>query len=263
MKYTFEDLWNRLPEQHRNAMRNSMQDPVWHPEGNCEVHTKEVFEYAQKHFPENIDLLLVAIFHDLGKPETQTIKARDKSFKGDVLSLDWKDQKISNLYHELKAEKYIDKYFHLYSDISTDIDKFKEICANHLKAHNYVNGTIRKRNKLNNFENLTYYKDLLQFEQCDSQGRTDIEKSNFYIKLYDLDFFNIDWTFVKALDNQLRMKYSILELISKTYFTNYIVKINDIINILEKYTNDESIINRLNMIILQIIFDIKQVVNKI
>lgn len=258
MKYTFEELWNRLPEQHRLAMRNSMQDPVWHPEGNCEIHTKQVFEYAQKHFPENLFLQLVAIFHDLGKPETQTIKARNRTFKGDVLTLDWKDQKISNLYHELKADKYIDKYFHLYSDISTDIDKLKEICANHLKAHNYVNGTIRKRNKLNNFENLTYYKDLLQFEECDSQGRTDVEKSDFYIKLYDLGFFSIDWSFVKALDNQLRMKYRIFELISKSYFTNYVVKINDIIDIIKKYTKDEAIINRVNMLVLQMIFDIKK-----
>ena len=247
----FEDLWNKLPEWHRNAMKNSMQDPIWHPEGDCEIHTKQVFEYAKKHFPKNTDLLLVAIFHDLGKPETQNIRARNKSFKGDVLSLDLKDQKISNLYHELKAEKYIDDYFHLFSDISTDINKFKEICANHLKAHNYVNGTIRKRNKLNNFENLTYYKDLLQFEQCDSNGRTDIEKSDFYIKLYDNGFFDIDWSFVKSQDNQLRMKYRILDLISKIYFTDYIMNQNDIFDIISKYTNDDSIINRLNISIIE------------
>jgi len=262
MKYNFEDLWNRLPEWHRKAMRNSIQDSVWHPEGDCETHTKQVFEYAQTHFPENIDLLLVAIFHDLGKPETQSIRARDKSFKGDVLSLDWKEQKISNLYHELKAEKYIDDYFHLYSDISTNIDKIKEICANHLKSHNYVNGTIKKRNKLNNFENLTYYKDLLQFEQCDTQGRTNIQKINFYIKLYDLGFFNIDWFFVKTLDNQLRLKYQLLELISKTYFINYVLKINDIYNILKEYIKEDILINKINDIILNIIFNIKKMKKK-
>jgi len=258
MKYSFNELWGRLPKQHRDLMKSSIQDPVWHPEGNCEVHTRRVFEYAQTHFPENKDLLLVAIFHDLGKPETQTIKARDKSFKGDVLSLEWKDQKISNLYHELKADKYLDEYFHLFSDFSTDINKFKEICANHLKAHNYVNGGIRKFNKLNNFENLKYYKDLLQFEECDSNGKTNIDKSSFYIKLHDFGFFNINWSFIKAFDNQLRLKYKLLELISKIYFTDYIIKEDDIKNLSKKYINDDILITNIENIILEIIYEMKK-----
>jgi hypothetical protein len=167
--WKFEELWGRLPEVHRNAMKSCMQDPIWHPEGDCEIHTKLVFEYSKKF--NDPDLLLVSIFHDLGKPETQTIRARNKNFKGDALSLDWKDQKISNLGHEYKAEAYIDKYFHLFSDISTNIEKVKEICNFHIRAHIYVNGTMKKAGKRKIIEDLKYFKEIVQFEECDSNSK--------------------------------------------------------------------------------------------
>ena len=152
-------------------MRNSMQDPVWHKEGNCEIHTEQVFNYANIHFSGDNELLLCALFHDLGKPETQTIRARDKNFKGDPLTLPWKEQKISNLYHELKCDRHIDKYFHLFSDVSTNNQKVSEICKNHLRAHLYSNGTMKRPFKRQTFENLKYFKELLQFEECDTNGK--------------------------------------------------------------------------------------------
>jgi len=70
-EFTFDELWNRLPFDIRNACALSMQDPVKHPEGSVETHTRQVFEYASRVLDNDPDLLLSAIFHDLGKPETQ------------------------------------------------------------------------------------------------------------------------------------------------------------------------------------------------
>ena len=166
----FETLINRLPADLVNTLKSTEQDPIWHPEGNIYIHTKLVFEYAQKKYPEDIDLQICAIFHDLGKPETISIRARDKSFKGDVYSLPLKKQKISNIGHEYKCEKYIDRYFHLYNDITTDIEKVKEICSNHLRAHLYVNNVMTNKNKRKRFEELKFFNELIKFEDCDSNS---------------------------------------------------------------------------------------------
>jgi len=158
--YNFENLINR--------MKNSMQDYYWHPEGNVYIHTELVFNCLKKH--NDKDLLLAAIFHDMGKPETQTIRARDKDFNGDISKLSLKDLKISNIGHEYKCEKYIDKYFYLFSDISTNIKKVKEICNYHLKAHLYISGKLKKEKKRKDFENLKYFDELIKFEYCDANS---------------------------------------------------------------------------------------------
>jgi len=178
--WTFKELWERLPIVHRRAMKASMQDPIWHPEGDCEIHTNMVFDYAKKF--NDPDLLICAIFHDLGKPETQSIRARKSDFKGDVLSLPWKDQKISNLGHEYKSKVYIDKYFDLFSDVSTNIEKVKQVCEYHLRAHLFVNGTMKKSAKRQFLVDLKYFDSLIKFEECDTNGKSLNEARKIIVK---------------------------------------------------------------------------------
>ena len=169
-KWIFKELWERLPIEIRTAMKNTEQDPVWHPEGSFYTHTNLVFNIVNDKYGSDNDLLLVAIFHDLGKPETQRIRSRDKTFKGDVLTLPLAKQKISNIGHEYKAEKYIDEYFHLFSDVSTDIEKIKSICLHHLRTHLFVNNVMTNKNKRKKFEELEYFDDLIKFEDCDANS---------------------------------------------------------------------------------------------
>jgi len=246
--YTFDELWNRLPELHRNAMKNSMQDPVWHPEGSVYTHTKMVFEYAQKNFPGNNDLLVCAIFHDLAKPETQTIRARDKSFKGDVLSLPWKKQKISNLYHDVKAKIYIEKYFHLFNDVSTNKEKILEICDNHLRAHIYLSGEMKKPFKRNKIESLKYFKELLQFEECDTNGKSvdglykNVKsETGFLITLYNYNFFNEKYIFLSNEQDKISFKNQVMKYL-KDIYDNY--EKSDVLEIVEK-TNFYTFVNDL------------------
>lgn len=157
MKYTFEELWNRLPESVRKATTNCKQNPKYHLEGNCDKHIELVFNYAKKHYIGDNDLLLCAIFHDLGKVDT------------------FKPHKVTGLPtsygHEKHANKYIDMFFDLYTDVSTNKDKIKEICSNHMKAHLYKDGSLSKPSKREAFENLKYFDDIMKFSACDDGGK--------------------------------------------------------------------------------------------
>jgi len=157
-KYTFEELWNRLPQLIRDACSKCEQDKVYHKEGNVDVHIKLVFEWANQNY-NDVDLLLAAIFHDLGKPETQRFKEKEGRIR------------ISNIGHETKCDFYIDKYFELYSDVSTNKEKVSEICNNHMKAHVYNDGTMSKPSKRKAFEDLKYFEDIIKFSNCDKGGR--------------------------------------------------------------------------------------------
>jgi hypothetical protein len=158
-KYTFEELWNRLPESIRIDCDNCEQNKKYHSEGVVTQHIRLVFNFANTNFNGDVDLLLCAIFHDLGKPETVQIKEVD----GEI--------RISNIGHEMKCVKYIDLYFDLFSDISTNKDKIIEVCENHMKAHLYETGLLKKPKKRQAFEELTYFNDIMNFLQCDAGGR--------------------------------------------------------------------------------------------
>lgn len=61
------------------------QDPEWHPEGDCFVHTKLVIDRAHEliddlAYPRKVTVMLAALAHDLGKPATtQFIDGRLRS----------------------------------------------------------------------------------------------------------------------------------------------------------------------------------------
>lgn len=156
----FNELYNRLPESLRKRLRESEQDPRYHKEGPVSAHIRMVFEYAETNYPEDPDLLLAAIFHDLGKPETQVIR-QDK----------YGHTRISNLKHEYASLKYIDMYFDLYSDISTNKEKVYEICKEHMRAWKYVSKEMSNKNKRKGFEQLKYFDACVKFAWCDHKGR--------------------------------------------------------------------------------------------
>jgi len=159
-RFTFNELWNRLPSDVRNACANCEQDPIYHPEGNVDVHIRLVFEHAVNHFDSDVDLLVAAIFHDLGKPETKKVFTKND---GTV--------KISNIGHENKCISFIDKYFHLFLDVTINKEKVTEICLNHMRAHIYKNKQMSKPAKRKAFENLKYFEDIMKFSECDEMGK--------------------------------------------------------------------------------------------
>ena len=157
--FTFEELFYRLPKELTDAMDTSRQSPQWHPEGFCTIHISIVFDLAKENFPEDKELLLCAIFHDLGKPETQKIR--------------WENgiEKISNHGHEKESMKYIERFFDLYKDVSTNYDKVYWICDNHMRMHLYNNNQMGQTKK-ELLEKNEWFQSLKNFSYCDEMTGT-------------------------------------------------------------------------------------------
>jgi len=158
--YTFEELWERIPKLLRDACANCEQDPKWHPEGPVDIHNRLVFEHAKKYFPEHPELLVCAILHDLGKPETQRITELDNG-----------KRKITNYGHERAGLKYIDKYFDLFSDITTDKETVYGVCQDHMRIHLYNSKKMSRPFKRKALEDKPYFDLLVKFCECDEMSR--------------------------------------------------------------------------------------------
>ena len=156
----FETLISRLPADLISELMACTQDPLWHPEGDVYTHIRLVFEQAEKLFPGDNDLLVAAIFHDLGKPETREVKLREDG-----------TEKITNYGHEFKSLNYVDKYFHLYDDLTTDKNKILALVKGHMKAHQFSNGKLKKPSKREAFKADQYFEDIMKFSKCDEMGR--------------------------------------------------------------------------------------------
>lgn len=68
---TYSDLYDVAPEEIKNYIdrcEDIPQSPKWHPEGNVGIHNRIVFNRAVKH--GDINLIIAAFFHDLGKADT-------------------------------------------------------------------------------------------------------------------------------------------------------------------------------------------------
>jgi predicted HD phosphohydrolase len=155
---SFDILINRLPKEVVQNLEGTEQSPKWHAEGNCLIHTRMVYDEAVK--TGNIDLCLAAIFHDLGKIDTHVVKIDQYGKK-----------KISHHKHEYASLKYIDEYFHLYKDFSTNKEKIIEIVKNHMRAHLYTSHQMKRPFKRQQFEKNPYFDEIIEFSGCDERGR--------------------------------------------------------------------------------------------
>jgi len=160
----FKELYNRFPQELRDKLAACKQHPKYHKEGPVSEHIKLVFEYAEKNFPEDMEILLSALFHDLGKPETFS----ERVVNGEL--------KISAYGHEFRAKNFILKYFELFKDISTNQEKVEEICHNHMRASQYNKGTLKKAHKRKAFEELKHFDAIMKFAECDKAGKKAPEK---------------------------------------------------------------------------------------
>lgn len=154
----FLEWYNRFPEDLRESIKNTEQSLIHHKEGCLENHIKMVFESAEK--TEDEILMLCALFHDLGKIDTT-----EKTILEDGTV------KITAHDHEDYVVYYIYKYLHLFDDITTSHFKVMEICLNHMRGHKYQEGEMTNAKKRRNFESLQYFKDIMKFVNCDTEGK--------------------------------------------------------------------------------------------
>jgi hypothetical protein len=159
MMTKFEKYINKLPVSLVQKMKDCMQDPKYHPEGNVYNHIELVFNFAEKNYPGNVNLLVAAIFHDLGKPETTRIRIKNGV------------ERITHYGHESASLKYNDMYIDKFLDLGINKDTVYSMCANHMKAHLYKSGQMKKIIKREAFASSPDFNEIMKFNLCDKGGR--------------------------------------------------------------------------------------------
>jgi len=148
---TFIDIINMLPKDIVEKLKTLEQNKVWHPEIFVYNHMELVYNKVNEYFPDDDELKICSVFHDLGKIDATKLK---------------EDGTPTSPTHENYAENYIDKYL----EKCYNIDRIKDICKYHMKAHLYSNGQLKNVHKRKVFEELPYFKDIMNFSKCDEEG---------------------------------------------------------------------------------------------
>ena len=182
---------NKLPKSPQELLRilpndlkqllfkqwSAKQNPKWHPEGNTLKHIFIVIKRAYAKYGGDPNMVLAALFHDLGKMDTYKIspKTNQPTAHG----------------HEKESEKYVEEFRNwIESFEGTDVDKIKFIVKNHMKVKSNV-WDVMKQKKKDKLMNITdpetgeikpnpYFKSLSDFEKYLDGGGSDIIKE--YIK---------------------------------------------------------------------------------
>ena len=117
-------LIKNLPEELKKLLFDQWkvkQNPNWHPEGNTLKHILIVIKRAYHHYPNDPNMIMAALFHDLGKLDTYGInpKTGQPTAHG----------------HEEKSVGYVDQYSDwIKSFEGTDIDEIKYLVSNHMRV---------------------------------------------------------------------------------------------------------------------------------
>lgn len=156
MKLTAKDLIERLPHGIVEALIKCEQSKNHHKEGSVFNHTILVVENAIR--TKNDNVIIAAVFHDIGKLDATTITEVDGKVK------------VSSHGHEKESVKYL-KHLNRYPDFEFDEEAVHFLVRNHMRAHKYVSGEMSKKSKREELENSKYFKELLILQECDSEGR--------------------------------------------------------------------------------------------
>lgn len=157
----FEDVFSRFPEDVQNQIATCPLDSCTNPKFFLKDHMKLVFEAARK--KNNPTLMTAAIFHDLGKINTQ-----DQYFNPKT-----NDYVPVFIGHENYCTMYIKKYIKLFRDlIPTDGTVFDVgfICHHHVKARLYAEGKIPLDKEYDKLKERKKFKYLMEFVELNKQG---------------------------------------------------------------------------------------------
>jgi hypothetical protein len=133
------------------------QNPSYHPEGNTLKHILVVLSRAFNVKPIDINLVLAALFHDLGKLKTYAI--------------DPKKNQPTAYGHEKVSGEIVDKYSHWINTFEGgDSEKVKYIVVNHMKMKPQVWDVMADKKKDPIISNPAF-KDLKKFSIIDKGGR--------------------------------------------------------------------------------------------
>lgn len=139
---------NTFPKNHKeliNMMPDSLkilfytqwqakQNPKWHIEGNTLKHIIIVLKRAFERYPNNPDIILAALFHDLGKLDTYAINP--------------KTGQPTAYGHEVKSSEYLEKYKDWVNSFEgVNFDKIKYLVLNHMVVKPSTWDNMRQQKK--------------------------------------------------------------------------------------------------------------------
>ena len=120
---SYRELYDQLPDDLKKLLFkqwDAKQNPKWHPEGNSLKHILVVIKRAYHHYADDPNMIITALFHDLGKMDTYGINPKT----GEPTAYG----------HEDKSENYVEDYKDwIESYEGTDIDEIKYLVKNHMK----------------------------------------------------------------------------------------------------------------------------------
>ena len=121
---TPNELIRTLPEELKKLLFKqwgAKQNPKWHPEGNSLKHILVVIKRAYHHYPDDVNMIMAALFHDLGKMDTYGINPKT----GEPTAYG----------HENKSTDYVEQFKDwILTFEGTDIDEIKYLVQNHMKV---------------------------------------------------------------------------------------------------------------------------------
>ena len=155
MTNKFDNIINKFPSDLKNRilnLKNVDQRRDFHPEGDVLTHTKVVFDRLTD-TTDDIDILLAAIFHDIGKDSTTAINPRTG--------------KLSAIGHEKISASLV--YFHKDTIINLGGNPkiIYDIVINHMRIHQMDDMRPFKQEKL---REMACFDKLLKFSQADFGG---------------------------------------------------------------------------------------------
>lgn len=139
--------------EYLEKLKSIKERPDFHPEsinGSALDHVKIVFNRAEK--TKNLDLILAAIFHDLGKVDT--VRVNQKTGYNMTPG------------HEFVSTKILEnpEVIHYIDELGGHYDKIKFIVSNHMRMHQLSNMKPEKQQAL---RSSPYFKDLEIFSRMD------------------------------------------------------------------------------------------------
>ena len=153
---SFKDLVRLAPKELQQVFWQQWkapQNPNYHPEGNTLKHIAVVVTRAIQQYPKDIDMILSAFFHDLGK----------------YFTLDFKNGNPTAHGHEDVSVEFVDKYNDWITSLGGDPEKIKYVVSNHMKVKSNV-WDVMKQSKKDKITQSPNYDTLSKFGGIDKGG---------------------------------------------------------------------------------------------
>ncbi len=158
---TPKDLIRSLPTELKELLFSqwkAKQNSKWHPEGNTLKHILVVLKRAYHHYPNDPNMIIAALFHDLGKMDTYAINPKT----GEPTAYG----------HENKSAEYLDQYRDwIESFDNIDFDEIKYLVKNHMKVKHSTWDTMKDSKKEPILNNPSWHKLKGFTDKLDGGGR--------------------------------------------------------------------------------------------